>query len=260
MILVKPKKKLGQHFLKDENIAKKIVSQLYFDDYSLVLEIGPGMGVLTKFIPKNKKIYLIEIDKDSIEFLKIHFKNLIKNIIHDDFLKFNLKKFINQNQIGIVGNFPYNISSQILFKVINHRNNIPFLFFMFQKEVAERICHNKGSKKYGIISVIAQAFYETEFLFEVSPKVFSPPPKVKSAVIKLSRRKNFKLKCNEDLFFKVVKLSFQQRRKKIKNSLKNLHLDINLIEDTIFDLRPENLNYKDFIELTQKIESKNVRI
>ncbi len=260
MIFVKPKKKLGQHFLKDENIAKKIVSQLYFDNYSAVLEIGPGMGVLTKFIPKNKKLYLIEIDEESIEFLKVNFKTLVGNIIHGDFLKFNLKKFIKKDQIGVIGNFPYNISSQIIFKVIDHRNHIPFLCGMFQKEVAERICQDKGSKKYGILSVIVKAFYDSQFLFEVSPKVFLPPPRVKSAVIKLNRRKNFKLKCDEELFFKIVKLSFQQRRKKIKNSLKNLHLDINLDEDTIFDLRPENLSYKDYIELTQKIESKNARI
>jgi len=259
MNFVNPKKKLGQHFLKDENVARKIVDRLTFDSYTQVLEIGPGMGILTQFISKNKKIFIIEIDKESIEYLKKKFPYLVENIIHNDFLKFDLNSIINDKPLAIFGNFPYNISTQILFKVLKHKDYIPFFCGMFQKEVAERICKTEGTKKYGIISVLVQAFYNTYYLFDVSPQVFAPPPKVNSGVIELKRKENYNLPCDQDLFFKIVKLSFQQRRKTIRNSLKTLQLDENITEDSIFDLRPEKLSNVDFIKLTQKIQNGRIQ-
>ena len=186
--------------------------------------------------------------------MKIHFPELKNKIYNDDFLKFDLKKvFIGQ--FAVIGNFPYNISTQIVFKVIENRNQIPFFSGMFQKEVAERICESPGSKKYGIISVLSQLFYSNDYLFSVSPNVFYPPPKVYSAVIKMKRKENFNLECNEDLLIKIVKTSFQQRRKTIRNSLKSLSLPKNLLEDSIFELRPESLSWQDFVKLTKMIEN-----
>jgi len=249
---VTPKKSLGQHFLNDISIAKKIVESL--SPCHNILEIGPGTGILTQFlIKKNNNLKLVEIDNESVSYLISELK-IDKNIIYNqDFLNLNLSKLFENNNFSIIGNFPYNISSQIVFKIIENRKLIAEMCGMFQYEVAERICENEGSKKYGIISVITQAFYETKLLFEVSNNFFSPPPKVNSAVILLKRKKNLKIDCDEKLFFKIVKLSFQQRRKTLRNSLKQINLSENLREHTIFDKRPEQLSVDQFIDLTNLI-------
>ena len=254
---IKPKKYLGQHFLNDENIARKIVESLSISNYSNVLEIGPGTGVLTKYLIEKKiNLKLVEIDSDSVNFLKSNFQIDPLIILENDFLKLQLDDVFT-DKFAIIGNFPYNISTQIIFKALEYKNLIPELIGMFQKEVAERICETKGSKKYGILSVLTQAYYDTEYLFSVPPSVFTPPPKVVSAVIKLVRKKQTEINYNEKLFFKVVKQSFQQRRKTLRNSLKTFNLTDSLREDTIFDLRPEQLSVKDFIHLTVLID-KNI--
>ncbi len=254
MKFVKPKKSLGQHFLKDNNIAKKIVNSLDGKPKN-VLEIGPGMGILTRFLLKKKyNLRLVEIDSESISFL-INQLGVEKSIIiENDFLKLDLNKVFGCNNFSIIGNFPYNISSQIVFKILENRNIIKEMCGMFQYEVAERICESEGSKKYGILSVLTQAFFEVSFLFEVSNRLFIPPPKVKSAVITLRRKDEIELGCDETLFFKIVKLSFQQRRKTIRNSLKKINLSNNLREDSIFDNRPEQLSVNQFIELTKLVQ------
>ena len=256
MKAVSPKKYLGQHFLTAPDIARRIADTLLFEDYENVLEIGPGTGVLTQFlIPKTKQLKVVELDKESIAYLNIHYPSLAGNIINDDILKLDLKKLCGETPLAIIGNFPYNISTQIVFKVLENRNQIPFFSGMFQKEVAERICEPPGSKKYGILSVLTQLFYEAEYCFTVKPGVFNPPPKVDSGVIKLKRKSVFQFPCDEKLLFRVVKTSFQQRRKTLRNSLKSFGLPSNLTEDSIFDLRPEKLTGNEFIALTQKIEN-----
>jgi 16S rRNA (adenine1518-N6/adenine1519-N6)-dimethyltransferase len=254
---IKPKKYLGQHFLNDENIARKIVESLSLSNYSNVLEIGPGTGVLTKYLIEKKiNLKLVEIDSESVNFLKSNLEIDPLIILENDFLKIQLDDvFIDK--FAIIGNFPYNISTQIIFKTLEYKNLIPELIGMFQQEVAERICEKEGSKKYGILSVLTQAFYDTEYLFSVPASVFTPPPKVVSAVIKLVRKKQTEINYNEKLFFKIVKQSFQQRRKTLRNSLKTFNLTDSLREDTIFDLRPEQLSVKDFIHLTDLID-KNI--
>ncbi|RZK12099.1 MAG: 16S rRNA (adenine(1518)-N(6)/adenine(1519)-N(6))-dimethyltransferase RsmA [Flavobacterium sp.] len=253
---VKAKKHLGQHFLKDESIAKDIADTLNFEGYQDVLEIGPGMGVLTKYLlDKPINTYVIEIDTESVTYLDENYPKLHGKIISKDFLKYNINEIFEGKQFAIIGNFPYNISTQIVFRALEYRNQIPEFAGMFQKEVAQRICEKKGTKAYGILSVLVQAFYEAEYLFTVNEDVFIPPPKVKSGVLRLRRKENFTLPCNEKLFFTVVKTGFQQRRKTLRNSLKTLNLSDNLREDTIFDLRPEQLSVQDFIELTKKIEA-----
>ena len=252
MRFVTPKKSLGQHFLKDVSIAKKIVESL--SSCQNILEIGPGTGILTQFlIKKDNNLKLVEIDNESVNYLISELKINESIIYNQDFLDLNLSKLFENNNFSIIGNFPYNISSQIVFKIIENRKLIPEMCGMFQYEVAERICENEGSKKYGIISVITQAFYETKLLFEVSNNFFSPPPKVNSAVILLKRKKNLKIDCDEKLFFKIVKLSFHQRRKTLRNSLKQINLSENLREHTIFDKRPEQLSVDQFIDLTNLI-------
>ena len=252
---VKAKKHLGQHFLKDENIAKAIADTLNFEGYENVLEIGPGMGVLTKYLlEKPVTTYVIEIDTESVTYLDENYPQLHGKIISKDFLKYNINEIFEGKQFGIIGNFPYNISTQIVFRALEYRNQIPEFAGMFQKEVAERICSKKGSKVYGILSVLAQAFFNVEYLFTVNEDVFIPPPKVKSGVMRMRRKENYTLPCSEKLFFTVVKTAFQQRRKTLRNSLKTLNLPDNLREDTIFDLRPEQLDVQQFIALTQKIE------
>ncbi len=256
---VRAKKKLGQHFLKDLNIARKISETLTFENYKKVIEIGPGMGVLTQFlIEKTKDLHLIEIDSDSVNYLKNHYNEKDFNLIEGDFLKLDIEKILGPEQFAVIGNFPYNISTQIVFKALENRNQIPFFSGMFQKEVAQRICESPGSKKYGILSVLTQLFYETKLLFEVPPQVFSPKPKVISAVIKLERKKNLNLDCDEKLLFKIVKLSFQQRRKTLRNSLKIFNIDEMLREDSIFDKRPEMLSGKDFVQLAKRIGHGNI--
>lgn len=253
---VKAKKHLGQHFLNDESIAAAIADTLNFDGYDDVLEIGPGMGVLTKYLlEKPITTYVIEIDMESVTYLENNFPKLKGKIISKDFLKYNINETFEGKQFGIIGNFPYNISTQIVFRMLEYRNQIPEFSGMFQKEVAQRICEKKGTKAYGILSVLVQAFYDAEYLFTVDEHVFNPPPKVKSGVLRLRRKEDFSLPCGEKLFFTVVKTAFQQRRKTLRNSLKTLNLSDNLREDTIFDLRPEQLNVQQFIELTQKIEA-----
>jgi 16S rRNA (adenine1518-N6/adenine1519-N6)-dimethyltransferase len=253
---VKAKKHLGQHFLKDENIAKKIADTLSLKDYNLVLEIGPGMGVLTKYLlEKETTTYVIEIDSESVEYLQANYLNLAPRIIEKDFLKYDLKEVFNDSQFAIIGNFPYNISTQIVFKVLEMRAQIPEFSGMFQKEVAQRICEKEGSKAYGILSVLTQAFYYAEYLFTVPPSVFNPPPKVDSGVLRLTRKEHLDLPCDEALFFRVVKTAFQQRRKTLRNSLKTFNLSDNLKANAIFDKRPEQLSVDSFIELTQLIEN-----
>ena len=251
---VKPKKYLGQHFLNDENIARKIVDSLSLSGYSNVMEIGPGTGVLTKYLLNLKlDLKLVEIDSESVVFLKTKLGIDPSIILESDFLKLKLDDvFINK--FAIIGNFPYNISTQIIFKALEYKNLVPELIGMFQREVAERICEKKGSKKYGILSVLTQAYYETDYLFSVPTSVFTPPPKVTSAVIRLVRKEQVDINYNEKLFFKVVKLSFQQRRKTLRNSLKTFNLSDSLREDAIFDLRPEQLSVEDFISLTDLID------
>ena len=256
---VKAKKHLGQHFLKDESIAKDIADTLSLEGYDDVLEIGPGMGVLTKYmLDKPINTYVIEIDTESVDYLNAHYPKLHGKIISKDFLKYNINEVFENKQFAIIGNFPYNISSQIVFRVLELKEQIPEFSGMFQKEVAERICEKKGSKTYGILSVLAQAFYDTDYLFTVSEHVFNPPPKVKSGVMRMRRKEDFSLPCGEKLFFTVVKTAFQQRRKTLRNSLKTLNLSDNLREDSIFDLRPEQLDVAQFIELTQKIEADGI--
>lgn len=251
---VKAKKHLGQHFLNDENIARKIADTLSLEGYDKVLEIGPGMGVLTKYLlEKPTQTYVIEIDAESIEYLKAYYPKLHNHIISKDFLKYNLQEIFENKPFAIVGNFPYNISSQIVFKMLEMREQVPEFSGMFQKEVAERICEKKGSKTYGILSVLVQAFYKAEYLFTVSENVFTPPPKVKSGVLKLTRKENFQLECNEKMFFNVVKTAFNQRRKTLRNSLKTLQIPEDKKGEKIFDLRPEQLSVEDFIEITKVI-------
>jgi 16S rRNA (adenine1518-N6/adenine1519-N6)-dimethyltransferase len=252
---VKAKKYLGQHFLKDENIAKNIADSLTEQGYDKVLEIGPGMGVLTKYLLEKKfTTWVIEIDEESVNYLQAHYLHLSNRIISGDFLKMDLKNIFGGAPFAIIGNFPYNISSQIIFKAIENKELVPEICGMFQKEVAERITEKEGNKTYGILSVLTQAFYDAEYLFTVPPHVFNPPPRVESGVIRLVRKKNFKLPVEESLFFKVVKTAFNQRRKTLRNSLKSLQLSDKLREDTIFAQRPEQLSVQQFIELTKSIE------
>lgn len=253
---VKAKKHLGQHFLRDENIAKKIADTLTLKGYKNVLEIGPGMGVLTKYLlEKDITTYVIEIDTESVEYLQANYLNLAPRIIEKDFLKYDLNEVFKGEALAIIGNFPYNISSQIVFKTLEMRDQIPEFSGMFQKEVAQRICEKEGNKTYGILSVLTQAFYDAEYLFTVPPSVFNPPPKVDSGVLRLIRKENYTLPCDEKLFFKVVKQAFQQRRKTLRNSLKTFNLSDNLKANTIFGQRPEQLTVDQFIELTQWIEN-----
>ena len=252
---VKAKKYLGQHFLNDEIIAQKIADTLSLKGYNTILEIGPGMGVLTKYLlQKDVTTHVIEIDTESVAYLQANYLNLASRIIEKDFLKYDLNEVFKGESFAIIGNFPYNISTQIVFKTLEMRHQIPEFSGMFQKEVAERICSKEGSKVYGILSVLTQAYYDAEYLFTVPPSVFNPPPKVESGVLRLTRKKEYALPCDDALFFKVVKTAFQQRRKTMRNSLKTLNLSDNLREDIIFDKRPEQLNVQQFIELTQLIE------
>ena len=199
---VKAKKHLGQHFLTDESIAKNIADTLSFSGYETVLEIGPGMGVLTKYIlEKEIDTYVIEIDTESVSYLDSHYPKLHNKIISKDFLKYNINEVLEGKPFAIIGNFPYNISTQIVFKCLEMRNQVPEFSGMFQKEVAERICSKKGNKVYGILSVLSQAFYDVEYLFTVEPEVFNPPPKVKSGVMRMRRKEDFSLPCDEKLFF-----------------------------------------------------------
>lgn len=254
---VQPKKNLGQHFLKDKEIAEKIANTLTGRGYSSVLEIGPGMGVLTVYLI-NKNIpdfRVIEIDNESVHYLRKAFPGL-KEIIRGDFLAFDIDEFFS-DKMAVIGNFPYNISSQILFKVLKHKDKIIEVCGMLQKEVAERICAPPGSKTYGIMSVLLQAFYTTEYLFTVPEHVFTPPPKVKSGVIRLRRNQVTDLGCDEVLFKRVVKACFNQRRKTLRNSVKAA---FNLRKDDYknFGLRPEQLSVDQFVDLTRWVDENRI--
>ncbi|PHR90475.1 MAG: 16S rRNA (adenine(1518)-N(6)/adenine(1519)-N(6))-dimethyltransferase [Leeuwenhoekiella sp.] len=262
---VKAKKHLGQHFLKDENIARKIAETLSYSGYSEILEIGPGTGVLTKYLlRKDINITAMDLDSESIVYLNHSFpleyaeqmEGCKLEVVEADFLKVDLSTLFGDKPFAITGNFPYNISTQIVFKMLEWRDQVPEFTGMFQKEVAQRICEPEGSKSYGILSILAQAFYDAEYLFTVPPSVFNPPPKVDSGVLRLTRKKNYKdLACSPEALYKVVKMAFQQRRKTLRNSLKQLELSEAFRESEIFNLRPEQLSVSRFIELTRAIQN-----
>jgi len=255
MAYVRPKKSLGQHFLKDQNIAEKIVDAIEGLEQKTVLEIGPGTGVLTSMLIKKEDInfYAIEIDSEAYEFLQATYPSLGEKLIFKNFLKLDLNE-VFKDPITIIGNFPYNISSQIFFKALENRDLVIDIVCMIQKEVAERISSPHGSKKYGILSVLLQAFYEIEYLFTVGPGVFDPPPKVNSGVIRLKRNQRKELDCDEVLFFKIVKMGFNQRRKTLRNSLKSILVNLPT-DNEIFGKRPEQLDVEQFIYLTNLIDS-----
>jgi 16S rRNA (adenine1518-N6/adenine1519-N6)-dimethyltransferase len=252
---VRPKKSLGQHFLHDQYVARRIVDSLETIDGSHVIEIGPGMGVLTKYLAENKTIdlSLVEIDRDSVAYLKKNYPALKEKIIEGDFLELDLST-MGTGMLSIIGNFPYNISSQIFFRVLEYRSIVTQVVCMLQKEVADRIAAPHGSKTYGILSVLLQAYFDIKFLFKVSPGVFTPPPKVMSAVIRLKRNGIEKLGCDEVLFVQVVKQGFNNRRKTLRNALKNLNLSQDISKLEIMDKRAEQLSVNSFVELTKAIE------
>ena len=249
---VRPKKSLGQHFLTDQSIAQRIVEQLS-PDLESVIEVGAGTGVLTQYMVNDimDKFYVIEIDTESIDYLKSHFPMLGDHLVHGDFLRADLNQYGQQN-MGIIGNFPYNISSQIFFQVLKHNDLVVEVVGMVQKEMAERMAAKEGSKTYGILSVLMQAWYDIDYLFTVHENVFNPPPKVKSAVIKMRRNATTDLGCDEKLFVTIVKQAFNQRRKTMRNSLRSL-LRPEIIENEVFNKRPEQLSVKEFIDLTNLI-------
>jgi 16S rRNA (adenine1518-N6/adenine1519-N6)-dimethyltransferase len=254
---VKPKKKLGQHFLKDRNIARRIADSLSGTGYDSVLEIGPGMGILTGYLLERNfsDLKVIEIDNESVQYLHNEYPGF-KGVISGDFLKMDIRNLF-PGKIAIAGNFPYNISSQILFRVLEHRDIVTEVTGMLQREVAERICAGPGSKTYGILSVLLQAYYETKYLFTVSENVFSPPPKVKSGVIQLRRNATVSLSCDEGLFLKVVKACFNQRRKILRNSVRAA-FTLRSEDHPDLHLRPEQLSVDQFISLTNFISENRV--
>lgn len=253
MSVVRAKKALGQHFLKDQNIARKIVESLQAQNIGKVIEIGPGMGVLTRFLMERKEFTTIpvEIDHESVEYLTAAYPQLKELLVQGDFLELDLRT-ITTDKFSIIGNFPYNISSQIFFKVIDYRSQVEEVVCMVQKEVAQRIACKPGTKEYGILSVLLQAYYDIDYLFTVHENVFAPPPKVKSGVIRLIRNKTLELNCDEKMFFKVVKASFNQRRKVISNSLKILSPNLDK-EHPLLGKRPEQLSVSDFVNLTNLV-------
>ena len=253
---VRPKKSLGQHFLHDENIARKIVESLKLEgELHHVLEIGPGMGVLTKYLIANPVVDLnvVEIDRDSVKYLREHFPELKDKIIEGDFLDLDLAT-LNKGKLDIIGNFPYNISSQIFFRVLESKGLVQQVVCMLQKEVADRIASKHGNKTYGILSVLLQAYFDIDSLFKVSPGVFTPPPNVMSAVIRLRRNAVVTLDCDEKLFVQVVKQGFNNRRKTLRNALKPLNLKPEIISMELLDKRAEQLPVASFVELTKAIE------
>ena len=257
MNFLKPKRKFGQNFLTDDNIAKDIVSFLSDSKTKTIIEIGPGKGILTKYLLKisHKEIKFVEIDEECVSYLKNKYPNIEKYLINDDFLNINLNSF--KQPLSIIGNFPYNISSQILFKIYENKNIVNEMIGMFQLEVAERICSNYGTKKYGILSVLIQAFFEVKMMKKIKPQSFLPIPKVDSAVIKISKKTDT-INCDEILFKKIVKQSFGQRRKTLRNSLKIFNITDIKKEDTIFAKRPEQLSVSDFIYLTNLVGNENI--
>ena len=254
MTLVRAKKHLGQHFLTDKNIAAKIVESLRpAGKYTKVLEVGPGMGILSDFLLQKTEFetYLVDIDTESYEFLKKKYPQLGERLLNADFLEMDFGMF--DGAMGIIGNFPYNISSQILFKVLDNRAQVIEVVGMFQKEVAERCSAKAGSKEYGILSVFLQAYYKVEYLFTVKAGVFNPPPKVLSAVIRLTRNEITQLDCDEKLFWQVVKAGFNQRRKTLRNAVSSLMNKEKMTDEPLLDLRAERLTVEDFVRLTNLI-------
>ena len=250
---VRAKKHLGQHFLKDLSIARAIVDALSNEGYDNVIEVGPGMGVLTQYLLKKDFItHVIELDHESVVYLQAEYPHLSPRIYSTNFLQLDLSK-ISRNQFALIGNFPYNISSQILFKALDYKEQITEVVGMFQKEVAERVASGPGNRKYGIISVLLQAYFDIEYLFTVDEDVFEPPPKVKSGVIRLRRNDKEKLDCNEKFFKRVVKQSFSQRRKTLRNSLKPL-IGKSDFNDPLLTQRAEKLSVEDFVYLTNLLE------
>ena len=257
MGLVKPKKFLGQHFLKDLSIAKDIADTVDECPGLPILEVGPGMGVLTQFLmEKGREVKVVELDFESVAYLRENFPALEGNIIEDDFLKLKLEKLFDGRPFVLTDNYPYNISSQIFFKMLDYKDLIPCCTGMIQKEVAERIAAGPGSKTYGILSILIQAWYKVEYLFTVHEHVFNPPPKVKSAVIRMTRNETKELGCNERLFKLIVKTTFNQRRKTLRNSISSILEKGNpLSNDPVFNKRPEQLSVQEFIELTNRVET-----
>lgn len=257
---IRPKKGLGQHFLKDLSVAERIAETLSgYKEYP-VLEIGPGTGVLTQFLIKEGyDLTVVELDDESVVYLQANYPELEGRILGEDFLKLNLDDLFDDKPFCVIGNYPYNISSQIFFKVLDYKDKVPCCSGMIQKEVAERLASKPGKKAYGIISVFLQAWYDIEYLFTVEPHVFDPPPKVKSAVIRMTRNQRTSLDCDEQLFRTVVKTAFNQRRKTMRNSLKPLlGKDNPLTADPVFDKRPEQLSVEEFIALTNRIAQLNL--
>ena len=249
---VKPKKKLGQHFLRDEAIAKRIVESLTgHGNYRTVLEVGPGMGILSEFLIENKDFdwWGIDVDAESIEYLRHLFPRLHQKILEKDFLKINFTEIFGEQKLAIIGNFPYNISSQILFKILENRNQVTEMVGMFQKEVAMRVVSGPGGKVNGILSILCQAFYDVEYLFQVNENVFNPPPKVKSAVIRFKRNNVQKLACDEKRFFLFVKTAFNQRRKTLRNSLKVFDINWQDLPEKLHGQRAEQLSVNDFVQI-----------
>ena len=252
---VKPKKFLGQHFLTDLNVAHRIADTVDACPGIPVLEVGPGMGVLTQYIiPNEREFKVVEIDFDSVPYLHEHFPQLGDNIIEGDFLKMNLHDVFDGRPFVLTGNYPYNISSQIFFKMVENRDLIPCCTGMIQKEVAERMAAKPGTKSYGVLSVLIQAWYDVEYLFTVDENVFNPPPKVKSAVIRLTRNGKAELGCDEKLFRRIVKTVFTMRRKMMRNGMKQiLGKDSPMLADPLFTNRPEQLSVQEYIDLTNKV-------
>lgn len=257
MKTVTAKKRLGQHFLVDLSIARDIADTVDVCPGLPVLEVGPGMGVLTRFLlEKQRPVKVVEIDEESVSYLCKNLKELKEeNIIPDDFLKMHLDRLFDGDEFMLIGNYPYNISSQIFFKMLEYKEYIPYCSGMIQKEVGERLAATPGSKAYGILSILIQLWYDVEYLFTVHENVFSPPPKVKSAVVLMKRNGRTSLECDEELFKKIVKGTFNQRRKKLRNSIQQIvGKDSPLLSDPVLDKRPEQLSIDDFIELTMKVE------
>ena len=261
---MKAKKSYGQHFLTNEHITQRIADSLErTDEYTRVLEIGPGQGMLTKYLlEKDYELFAVEADWEMVEYLYAKYPDLSDNLIKANFLKVDLTAYMGEEQFGLIGNFPYNISSQILIRLIEYRRQIPEMVGMFQKEVADRVAASPGSRTYGVISALVQAYYEPTFLFNVKPGNFNPPPRVNSAVIRLTRRENYELGCDHALYRKVVKQAFLQRRKMLRNTMKSMLAGSPRLQDPFFEQRPERLGVAEFVQLTQwvaehRLETKN---
>lgn len=250
------KKSYGQHFLKHDSIAARIADSLQQAGRTgRVLEVGPGMGMLTKHLLAHAdyETWAVEADRDMVDFLQKNYPALAERLIFRDFLDVDLKEIFGENEFCLIGNFPYNISTQILFKMLDYRAQIPEMVGMFQKEVADRVVSKPGTKVYGITSVLMQAFYRTEYLFTVERGSFNPPPKVLSAVIRLTRKENFELGCDEILFRKIVKIAFNQRRKMLRNTLKPFFPQEKLMTDPFFEKRPETLGWEEYVRLVKEV-------